>query len=450
MRAPLQLHHTTLRRSLLIVLVSALAACGQPTAAPPPVAAPTTTAAPRPTTPPRPTASPVPTTAPTSAPTSAPPRPTAEALTAERRQAMELSAEGLRRERFFADLEGATARYSAAIAADPTYAEAWLQRAIVATRFKPARDETADLARGMALQPPAHVADYYRGRLAVTYADKLTFFNRSIAAVPSYATAWLMRGITHYLFNSYAEAERDLTQALQRDPTLAEAWHFRAGIYAAYGRSEDALAAYDQTLALEPTYPMAQAGRGRLRATALGDPKGGVADLEAAVKRVPMHASIWCDLGQARWQGGDADGALADFARAITVDPSYGCTYYQRAIVLLAIGQPDAALADANRAMASGATSDILLLRSQIYAELGDRDAALRDVEMVIAQQLQQRQPLPQSYEQRGNVRLALGLDAKALEDFKTAIAFYKRYGKEEQAAALMARLEELGLSLSA
>jgi tetratricopeptide (TPR) repeat protein len=442
MRIPLQLHHRTLRRSLLIVIASALTACGQPAAAPPPAAAPTALAAPRPTTPPRPTASPMPTTA----PTSAPPSPTAEAITAARRQAIALSAEGWRRERLFADLDGAVAHYTAAIEADPTYAEAWLHRAIVVTRLTPPQDAGPDLAQGMRLRPPAYLADYYRARLTDDYADKLTFYGRALAAKPDFAQGWLSRGIAHYVHDDYAEAAHDFTEALRLDPSLAEAWYYRGGLADIDARPADAQAAYDQALTLVSAYPLALTARGRLRMYQLADTDGGLADLAASAALTPDRGEAWCRLGQAYLYSGDAAQAVVSFTTSIDVDSAYICAYFHRARALLALDRPQEALIDSTYYVSRLQSADGWLLRSLIYERLGDLDGALSDAGVTIANY----PDVPQGYERRGDVLLALGRDAEALEDYTAAIERYRRAGLEEQAAALIARVKQLGLTLSA
>jgi tetratricopeptide (TPR) repeat protein len=365
---------------------------------------------------------------------------TESTLSEERQQAIALVARGWHDERIAFNYQSALELYSAAITLDPTYAEAWLHRAVLNDRMKQPQASTDDLNTGLALNPPAHIADHFAARLATTYKDKLRLYNRAVEAAPEYLPALLGRGMTHTLYGRYGAAERDLNEVIERDPTLAEAWHFRAQVYAEQGDFEAAREQYDQALALEPDFVLALGARGMLRARWLGEPAEGVADLEQVTRLVPGRAELWCDLGQARVYNDDAEGALANFATAIALDPAYACTYYQRARVYLALGQLDAALADVNTYLTYASSLEAYVLRSMILEQQGDLEAALLDAETAVANQPHN----PTGYEQRGNVYVALGDSAAALQDYQQAVALYEQYGLFAQAAQLTERIDAL------
>jgi tetratricopeptide (TPR) repeat protein len=377
-------------------------------------------------------------TTPTQLPTAMPR--TESTLSEERQRAIALVAKGWYNERIAFNYQSALALYSAAITVDPTYAEAWLHRAVLNDRMKQPQASTEDLQSGLALNPPAHIADHFAARLATTYKDKLRLYNRAVEAAPEYLPALLGRGMTHTLYGRYAPAERDLDAVIARDPTLAEAWHFRAQVYAGQGDFAAARAQYDQALALEPDFVLALGARGMLRARWLGEPAEGVADLERVTRLAPGRAELWCDLGQVRVYNDDAEGALANFATAIALDPTYACTYYQRARVYLALGQLDAALADVNTYLTYESSFEAYVLRSMILEQQGDLEAALLDAETAVANQPNN----PTGYEQRGNVYGALGDPAAALQDYHQAVALYEQYGLFEQAAQLTERIDAL------
>jgi tetratricopeptide (TPR) repeat protein len=136
----------------------------------------------------------------------------------------------------------------------------------------------------------------------------------------------------------------------------------------------------------------------------------------------------------------DAEGALANFATAIALDPAYACTYYQRARVYLALGQLDAALADVNTYLTYASSLEAYVLRSMILEQQGDLEAALLDAETAVANQPHN----PTGYEQRGNVYVALGDSAAALQDYQQAVALYEQYGLFAQAAQLTERIDAL------
>jgi Flp pilus assembly protein TadD len=90
---------------------------------------------------------------------------------------------------------------------------------------------------------------------------------------------------------------------------------------AALGRTDDAIAAFDHALAINPACGDCRHRKGAIYLTEWwrGD---AVAELAAAAALSPGDASIWSDLGVARAQGGDREGARDAFLRALAIAPN--------------------------------------------------------------------------------------------------------------------------------
>jgi tetratricopeptide (TPR) repeat protein len=93
-----------------------------------------------------------------------------------------------------------------------------------------------------------------------------------------------------------------------------------AGRFADLGRSEDALADYDQALALEPGHAAAHFGRGVTLAD-LGRSEDALAALDQAITLDPGNAAAHVNRGIALAALGNLDQALADFDTADDLAP---------------------------------------------------------------------------------------------------------------------------------
>jgi serine/threonine-protein kinase len=122
----------------------------------------------------------------------------------------------------------------------------------------------------------------------------IVFFERAIALDPEYARAHMMLGSTLDLKGDYLAApelsERaleSLDRALALRPDSAEIWRYRGGVLITLGRDDEALAAYEMALSLNPTDASAHSGIGRLHFILRGDFKAAVASYERALALNP-------------------------------------------------------------------------------------------------------------------------------------------------------------------
>lgn len=82
-----------------------------------------------------------------------------------------------------------------------------------------------------------------------------------------------------------------------------------------------------------------------------GDLTEAIADYDQAIALVPVHAIAYFNRGVARQARGDADGALLDYGRAIDRQKGFAEPYYNRAGILRSRGQLARAASDAARAL---------------------------------------------------------------------------------------------------
>lgn len=415
-----------LRLLLWPLLLCTLAACSTRPAAeapPAPPRDPTTSTAP---------ASPIP------LPTPIPPQPV-ETTKPARAQAESLVAEGWRLERLTEDDTAAYDRYTDALTVDPTYAEAWLHRAVVAQRLGTAASDD-DMEAALALDPPAYLVDYFRARLAEHPTEKIMLYDRVSRAAPDFVPAYLSRGIALYSVRNYARAVQDLTQALALDPTQVEAYVILGSIDEIQRNYTAAFARYDQAIALDPAYGRAFYSRGRLHSLVRDDQPAAVADLARAAKLLPAAADVRCELSTAHYRNGEVDAALAGYADTIALDPDYPCSYVKRARLLMDLERYDEAVADYTAYLEREQEPIGYFERSVAYQLLGDLDAALADASQVVAL----KYGWPYGHQRQAEVYEAMGRRAEAAQSYTIAKDIFGSAGQQEQAAEMTARIESL------
>ncbi|HEV3029035.1 MAG TPA: tetratricopeptide repeat protein, partial [Planctomycetota bacterium] len=178
------------------------------------------------------------------------------------------------------------------------------------------------------------------------------------------------------------------------------------------GSRPEQLRAFDAALALRPKFPLALYSRASVR-----DPEGAIEDYDLAIAVSPGFAEAYLNRGSTKWSRGDAKGAYADFDllvqrkevlpgayngrgrtllelmndpdrampdldEAIRLRPEgYVLPYIARAKAHLLKNQYDAAIADATKAISISAWSDPFWTRGLARLALGDRTAAVGDLE---------------------------------------------------------------------
>ncbi len=179
----------------------------------------------------------------------------------------------------------------------------------------------------------------------------------------------------------------DFTRALARRPHYPEAYLLRAWRAGFRGDWAAALADHERALALVPT--LLDGRRGRARALIkLGRREEGMAELEHLHRDTgaPWDLSM---LAGARIETGEFERGLAEIALAIRAEPDSLQHRLHHAQLLMAKGDPRAALAECDAAIALAAhrteSARALDFRARAWLQLGDAEAAERDLDQVLA-----------------------------------------------------------------
>ncbi len=97
-------------------------------------------------------------------------------------------------------------------------------------------------------------------------------YDRTLAIQPDFAEAWNRRATVFLAEQNYAEALRDVNEALRLEPRHFGAWGGLGAVMESLGSTDEALAAYEKALEIYPHYISAQKGIARLQRAKQGRP----------------------------------------------------------------------------------------------------------------------------------------------------------------------------------
>ena len=127
--------------------------------------------------------------------------------------------------------------------------------------------------------------------------------------------------------------------------SLARLYARRGGAYQTQGDLSHAMADFNESMRIDPTYPSAYSNRGNTWYRR-GDFARAIADYNQAIQLDPKYGHAYVNRGSAWGTRGDLDRAIADYNQAIRLDPKDTKAYYNRGIAWEKKRSLQAALAD--------------------------------------------------------------------------------------------------------
>ena len=158
----------------------------------------------------------------------------------------------------------------------------------------------------------------------------IVFFERAIALDPAYARAHMMLGATLDLKGDYLSipelSERalvSLDRALALRPDWAEIWRYRGGAFTTLGRDQEAIAAFELALGLNPMDASAHSGIGRVHFILRGEFARAVPSYERALSLNPRAGWSALQLAHCATLARDFERAEAAARRAVELQQAF-------------------------------------------------------------------------------------------------------------------------------
>ena len=297
-------------------------------------------------------------------------------------------------------------------------------------------------------------------------------------------STWLNRGNTYWRLGNREEASNAFYKAIETNPKSPDAWYGRAFILRESGKFDEALAAIDQAILLEPKSDRAYRLRGLILLGNRRKDKGSFNNALAAFDKVleirqkegdkikdaqlsswrgviyyflgqykdafnefsqalevDSFAICYCMRGDARSELGDFKGAVEDYTKAIDLLPDPGA-YIGRAYAYTQLKKYEQAIKDYTSLLelsskfhlnmgGDGASSDFLLKRGVLYAEIKDFRKAIKDFDEVIS--IRMIFFLPKAHYQRGRIKALSGDRKGAIADLTEALKLYSKYSSQKK-----------------
>lgn len=273
--------------------------------------------------------------------------------------------------------------------------------------------------------------------------DAVTYFDAAIEQDPTYAEAYVGRGGVYLRLNFLNSALDDLNTAIDLNPGDAAAYHLRGYVHGLQGNYEAAIADYDTALGLVTTNAGWYYDRG-LAYQLSGNLAAAIRDYGEALHLEPQDRTYLESLGSAQYQNNDYADALTTYEQLLTLLLSTGnqdgyalaTTHTTLAAIKVALGQDSAALQDYEQAIIYAAeVGDVegeglaYLAKARIYSRTEDWENALAEYRQARALFSTASQPLIELdiLNEMGEVQLRQGDTQAAQATFEEVISTTER-----------------------
>lgn len=205
-----------------------------------------------------------------------------------------------------------------------------LRRVIAAVKFQPVTEPPManwqhvdgawkNQAPNLPSSATVLLAESYYAQAQADLKEALTLARRSVEASPNFAFALARVAELEFSFGRVAQARTALDKSLALARRNAQAVALKGFLFAAENRIADAIAAFDEAIALDGALGNAWLGRGLCRLRQ-GNTAGGREDLQVAVTLEPQRAIFRSYLGKAFGNEGDMAHANDELQRARDLD----------------------------------------------------------------------------------------------------------------------------------
>ncbi len=165
-------------------------------------------------------------------------------------------------------------------------------------------------------------------------------FNRTIELNPRHSQALTNLAAIHCdVFSDYPQALELVNKALEYDPKLVTAWTNKGIILSHLGDIVEAIAAFDQALAIDPNNTEAMLQKGGMLNDRCGLHDEAIKLFNKASQLSPENPICWWDLSQAFIGKNDYEEALQCIDKVIELNPLYPGAMRNRVVLLKRLGR---------------------------------------------------------------------------------------------------------------
>ena len=222
----------------------------------------------------------------------------------------------------------------------------------------------------------------------------------------------------------------------------AETYFRRGDANYAMGQHQEAIAAYDAAIRLQPDFANAYNNRG-LANEKLGQHQAAITDYSRAIEIAPRLASAYNNRGNAKRKLEQYFAAIADLDTAIQLKPDYARAYVNRGSAKSRLGHPTAASEDFDIAISlAPELAETYHSRGVTKASQMQPADAIEDFTAAI----QRDAKFPNVYYSRGVAHFIMGQIQAAKSDLQTALELVNQTGDvplKSSAEAALALIEE-------
>ena len=267
----------------------------------------------------------------------------------------------------------------------------------------------------------------------------LGYFQQALRLDPNYSLAYVGLADTYTLLSfftlaapsdAFPKAKEAAEKALAIDPTLAEAYT-ALGQYKAYYEWDwnGAEVEFQKGIALNPNYPLLHHWRS-LNLIAMGRMDEARAAMQRALELDPLLLVSNVNLGRIDYYEGRYDQAIKQYQRALDLDKDFMRTHLRMGLAYVQQGRYHEALTEYNKALEiAGDTPQIRAHIAHVLAISGKRSEAL--IELAKLQERAKRQYVPPYdialiYVGLGENDKAFAWLEKAYDDHSTEMIYFK------------------------
>jgi serine/threonine protein kinase len=235
---------------------------------------------------------------------------------------------------------------------------------------------------------------------------------------------WLEEGNAHYNAGRYQEAIAAYDSAITLDPMYIDAYNNRGWTHYELEKYQKAIADYSSAIELNPNFCWPYNNRGLAYAD-LDQYQRAIVDYNKAIELDPNEATAYYNRGDAYYALKEYEKAIADYDCALQLNPHEAVVYHNRGEAYSELGNYEEATADYNRSIQLDPSFAIAYFnRGEAYRILKNYQRAIADCNRAL--ELDPKHAL--SYGTRGQAYASLKQYQRAILDFDRALELNPNY----------------------